>query len=154
MSDATHHASDAFSGAHSRSNARRVRALECRTESGTFAIAVDAVGQIVEYDVAPLPLARGSVRGLGLVEGRLVVSLGIGPRPEGRRRTKGLLLRTAKADGHWALEVAEVVSFVEVVTSGGEGARAATDDDRELAWIDPESLVAGASTPFEDEAAQ
>jgi len=58
--------------------ARRVRALECRVEGGGVAIPVDAVGQIVEYDVAPLPLARGAVRGLGLVDGMIVVSLGMG----------------------------------------------------------------------------
>src|SRR5438309_11345433 len=85
--------------------ARRLRALECRVENGGIAIPVESVGQIVEYDVAPLPLARGAVRGLGLVDGKLVVSLGIGRCAEGRRHTKGVLLRTSDATGHWAIEV-------------------------------------------------
>src|SRR5438105_1439864 len=44
---------------------RRVRALECRVEGGAVAIPVESVGQIVEYEVAPLPLARGAARVVG-----------------------------------------------------------------------------------------
>jgi hypothetical protein len=132
---------------------RRVRALECRVEAGTIAIPVDAVGQIVEYDVSPLPLARGAVRGLGLVDGKLVVSLGIGRCADGRRHTKGVLLRTAEASGHWALEVVEVLSFIEVAAPsahGGGTVRVATDDARDLRWIDADRLVAEAGEPFFD----
>jgi hypothetical protein len=106
------------------------------------AIPVEAVGQIVEYEVAPLPLARGAVRGLGIVDGKLVVSLGVGRRADERRRTKGILLRTEGASGHWAFEVIEVLSFIEV----------SPDDAGERAWIDAERLVAEADLPFALEA--
>jgi hypothetical protein len=106
------------------------------------AIPVEAVGQIIEYDVAPLPLARGAVRGLGLVDGKLVISLGVGRRAEERRRTKGILLRTSEAVGYWALEVVEVLSFIE----------ASPDDTAERAWIDADRLVAEADLPFAAEA--
>ena len=133
----------------------RVRALECRIENGGVAIPVDAVGQIVEYDVAPLPLARGAVRGLGLVDGKIVVSLGMGRVGSGRRRAKGVLLRTANDTGHWAFEVTEVLSFIEVdepaagtSERGRHGMTVATADARELAWIDADRIVADADLPF------
>ena len=132
----------------------RVRALECRIENGGIAIPVDAVGQIVEYDVAPLPLARGAVRGLGLVDGKIVVSLGFGRIGGGRRRAKGVLLRTANDSGHWAFEVTEVLSFIEVGEpregmNGGRGVTVSTSDARELAWIDADRVVANADAMFE-----
>src|SRR4051812_12770226 len=133
--------------------ARRVRALECRVESGGIAIPIDAVGQIVEYDVAPLPLARGAVRGLGLVDGKIVVSLGLGRVGVGRRRAEGVLLRTANDTGHWAFEVTEGLSFIAVDeaggdTGGGRGVTVSTADSRELAWIDAERVIADADALF------
>ncbi|HEY2516311.1 MAG TPA: hypothetical protein VGI39_35815 [Polyangiaceae bacterium] len=157
MSAVTHLAREPFARSPGNSPAdapaarRRTRALECRVDGGTIALSVEAVGQIVEYDVAPLPLARGAVRGLGLVDGRLVVSLGIGRAPPvERRRTKGLLLRTAEASGHWALEVLEVLSFVETGAPSADekGPCVSTDDARRVAWVDVEQLIAGAGEPF------
>jgi hypothetical protein len=129
-----------------------VRALECRVEHGrSVAIPVEAVGQIVEYEVAPLPLAQGVVRGLGLVDGKLVVSLGVGLRPEGRRRTKGVLLRTAEASGHWAFEVTEIVSFIDVEAPRTRGAsRVMTADTREIAWLDVDDVVSRLDGIFGD----
>lgn len=160
MSAVTHLAREPFVRSQGNSPAdapaarRRMRALECRVDGGTIALAVEAVGQIVEYDVAPLPLARGAVRGLGLVDGRLVVSLGIGRSASAaRRRTKGLLLRTAhEASGHWALEVLEVLSFVETgaPATDEKGPCVSTADARRVAWVDVEQLIAGAGEPFED----
>ncbi len=128
--------------------ALRVRALECRLERGSIAIPVEAVGQIVEYEVAPLPLTRGAVRGLGIVNGKLVVSLGVGACDEGRRRTKGILLRTAEPYGHWAFEVSEVISFIEVEPP--RAGRVRTVDAREIAWLDVEDVVARADAAFAD----
>jgi hypothetical protein len=114
---------------------RRVRALECLVERARVAIAVDSVAQIVEYEVAPFALACGAARGLALVDGALVVSLGIGRVDGGRRRrTKGILLRTPQV-GHWAFEVTEVLSFVDVEKGAAPGAL----------WIDAEEIVARAS---------
>ncbi len=123
----------------------RVRALECRVENGSIAIPVEAVGQIVEYEVCPLPLARGAVRGLGLIDGQLVISLALGTaRPVERRRAKGVLLRVEDQGGVWALEVNEVLSFVEVDVPSvrTRGAKVKTPDARELTWLDAERLVA------------
>ena len=138
---------------------RRVRALECRVESGGIAIPVDAVGQIVEYEVAPLPLARGAVRGLGLVDGALVVSLGMGRCGSGRRRAKAVLLRTTNGVGHWAFEVTEVLTFIEVDEPGSHALlaplrRVATSDARELTWIDADRVVADADALIGHEALQ
>jgi hypothetical protein len=126
-------------------------------EGGNVAIPVDAVGQIVEYEVAPLPLARGGVRGLGLIDGKLVVSVGPGrgrPR-EGRRHVKGVILRTANSTEHWAFEVLEVLSFIEVTTPEKRGgACVVAGENRELVWLDVEEMVQTANVPIMTGAAE
>jgi len=130
---------------------RFVPAIECILEGGSLALATDVVAQLVEYDVAPLPVMRPGIAGLGRVEGRLVVSLAPGRKAplSGPRRTKGVLLQlAAESETAWALEVQSVVSFVEAaVRAGSENplepwlSRAVTRDERDVAWLDAAELV-------------
>src|SRR5258705_13824794 len=103
---------------------REAAALECFVDRARIAIPVEAVAQIVEYDVAsPFPLGQKHVGGLGLHDGKVVISVSLSARGVGsivkRRRTKGILLSIPRRTGiDWALEVGEVGSFVRVAVGG------------------------------------
>jgi hypothetical protein len=125
-----------------------VRALECRVEGASLAIPVENVGQIVEFELSPLPLSQPGVRGLALIDGKLVVALGVAGARGERRQTKGVLLRTADASERWVLEVVEVMSFVDVTAPDRrDGGRVTTDDSRQLLWLDVEQLVKTVNVP-------
>jgi hypothetical protein len=124
-------------------------ALECVVDGQSIAIASDAVGKIVEYEVSPLPLAREPLAGIGVLDGQIVLSLAplsvVDTRP--RRHTKGIVLRTSAA-GVWTLEIAGVVAFVEATITAGSRhptrpwlARAKTPDGREVVWLDVADLL-------------
>jgi chemotaxis signal transduction protein len=140
-----------------------ISGLECRIGKAPLAIPVESIAQIVEYQTVPLPLARRWIAGIGLHEGRLVLTIDLvgGERPEVRgtepRLTTGILLRLPQSDIAWALEVREVMLFVRATAiergrpTSGDGLpawimRATTTDGRSLGWIDVPAMVADLTT--------
>jgi hypothetical protein len=65
-----------------------------------------------------LPLAARFVGGLGLFEGRVIISVAIDPKRDGaaaQRLTKGLLVkRGSPRAAAWAIEVSQVRALVEL----------------------------------------
>ena len=131
--------------------------LECVIGRVQFALPVDAVHQVAEYEVAPPPpLASPWVGGLGLYSGRVLVSISllsrrVGPAPA-RRSAKGVLLNTPGSEVYWALEVGSVASFVKakVLSKGVQVGQAklpawvtaaVADDGRSLGWIHAEQMM-------------
>src|SRR2546423_8013450 len=96
-----------------------VTGIRCRIGRAEVALPLADVGQIIEYPVFPLPLARRWIGGLGLHEERPLVSVALGRPPDrmrGQTRTaRGILLDATDArEVDWALEVDELGSFVQV----------------------------------------
>jgi hypothetical protein len=73
-----------------------VAGIRCRVGKAEVALPLDGVGQIIEYPVVALPLARRFIGGIGLHEGRPLLSIALGRLPEkarGQQRlTRGILL--------------------------------------------------------------
>jgi hypothetical protein len=141
-----------------------VRGIACRSGKAELALPFETVGQIIEYTVFALPLARPFIAGLGLHQDWPLVSVtlsrsGDPPRTGTPRPAKGILLETAGTQVPWALEVDELGSFVEV-TLGPRVAvpgldlppwigKASTTAGKPIAWIDVEAmLVALGSEPL------
>jgi chemotaxis signal transduction protein len=146
--------------------------LECRVGKAPIVVPVEHVVQIIEYEMSPLPLTRRWITGVGLHDGRLVMTVGLvadgvaRPRTE-RRRTKGVLLTLDRADQQhdkaskvsWALEVQEVLVLVQAeVIDQKRGiprvgdlpawiARARTNDGRSLGWIDVPAMLSDLTSP-------
>jgi len=127
-------------------------ALECVIGGEPTALALDVAGQVVEYDVSPLPLASDHVLGLGIHQGHLIVSLGIEPAPgPERRRTTAVLLDLPGAKEAWAVEVTRVVGFVRVhredgsETASGVGS-VTTEDGRRIRWLDARQMFGALAT--------
>jgi hypothetical protein len=123
--------------------------LECVLGRHRVALPVDAVVQLIEYDVAPPPpMAQRWVSGIGTYDGRVLISVSLVPSssPPQRRTTKGVLLRSEGSGVAWALEVARAASFVRAhITTEPLGnsekvpswiLRASTEDGRPIGWID------------------
>jgi chemotaxis signal transduction protein len=140
-----------------------ISGLECRVGKAPLAIPVESIAQIIEYQTVPLPLARRWIAGIGLHEGRLVLTIGLvgGERPEAQnpepRLTTGILLRLPRTDILWALEVREVMLFVRATSiersrpANSEELpawimRATTTEGRSLGWIDVPAMVADLTT--------
>jgi chemotaxis signal transduction protein len=91
-------------------------ALKCVMQGELVAVPVDIVAQIIEYEVGSLPLARAWVGGIGMFEGRVVLSL----RPvsaqvaPGARATKAILLAHETSTLRWAVEVDSVLELVSL----------------------------------------
>src|SRR5262245_45583374 len=95
------------------------KGLECRIGKAPIAIPTEAVSQIVDYDVAsPAPLASPWVSGIGVHAGRVVVSIALHASPCAalplRRRARGVVLELPGARAGFAIEVSQVLSFVEL----------------------------------------
>jgi len=134
---------------HGEPSIERLRGLAC--DVGAMKVAVPAyhVDQIIEYDLCtPLPLAKRWIGGLGIWERRVVASIAltapVSAAPT-RRRAKGVLLRHARRDIDWALEISAVTGFVDVTLPPGANKpagmatflrRAAAADGRAIAWLD------------------
>src|SRR4051794_14794529 len=150
-------------GAPPAAMVREASGLECAVGRARIAIPTEAVAQIIEYEVAELPLARNLVAGLGLFGDQIIVSVSFAPRAGGaaarRRTTKGVLLHVPEVEGTlFAMEVVEVHSFVRLTLKGrteqpgkeplprwitlGE-----TSDGRALGLVDVPSMVRELSTP-------
>jgi len=140
-----------------------VSGLECRVGRAPLAIPVASIAQIIEYQTAPLPLARRWVTGMGLHDGRLVLTIGLVPErtSAGPRPAKAILLHAPGSEVRWALEINEVLLFVRV-TSIEEAAtapsrpdlppwigRGTTEDGRSLGWIDVPAMIRSLTIPEE-----
>jgi len=126
----------------------RVNTIECVSEGRSFLLSTDAVSQIIEYDVAPLPLARTHVAGLGVSGAEVVISIILtrrAPPPE-RRRVTGALLTTKQVGPRWAIEISRVRSLVRARLAPPSGNEwlldAHTDDGRKLPFFDVEHMLA------------
>src|SRR5438046_2349519 len=92
------------------------RALECFVGKARIAVPVEAVDQIVEYEMWPPPLARRWLGGLAVYAGKILLSVALVPGGESLlapRTSRGILLHIAGADIGWILEVGGVGSFIE-----------------------------------------
>src|SRR3954471_3315019 len=90
-------------GAPPAAMVREASGLECVVGKARIAIPAEAVAQIIEYEVAALPLARSLVAGLGVFGDQVIVSISFAPRSGGttarRRKTKGVLLHVPEVQG-------------------------------------------------------
>jgi hypothetical protein len=137
-----------------------ISGLECRVGRAPVAVPVGSIAQIVEYQTSPLPLARRWVAGMGLHDGRLVLTIGLVPEREGAapkvRPTKAILFQLSAGDPQvrWALEIQEVLTFVRATAvERPRGAterpdlpawiaRATTEDGRSIGWLDVPAMIA------------
>jgi hypothetical protein len=138
-----------------------VRGIACRSGKAELALPFETVGQIIEYTVYPLPLARPFIAGLGLHQDWPLVSVNLSRGGESLRTgaprlAKGILLDTAGTAVPWALEVDELGTFVEA-TLGPRVAvpgldlppwigKASTTNGRTLAWIDVAAMLVALGT--------
>jgi len=134
-----------------------VSGLECRVGRAPIAIPVASIAQIVEYQTSPLPLARRWVAGMGLHDGRLVLTIGLVPEqadaPAGPRPAKAILLHVPGSEVGWALEINEVLLFVRMTSIERPGStpplpglppwigRVTTEDGRSIGWIDVPAMI-------------
>ena len=91
------------------------RGLECLIGRGRFGVPVEFVQQVVELEVglAP-PLSLPWVGGVGLHEGRALVSIALLPLPgPAKRSIKGVWLGLRGSPTDFVLEVTRVASFVD-----------------------------------------
>ncbi len=124
------------------------RGLECLIGKGRFGVPVEFVQQVVELEVglAP-PLSLPWVGGVGLHEGRALVSIALLPSPgPAKRSVKGVWLTLGGSPTDFVLEVTRVASFVEarvqqkVVSIGGLRlpsyvTAAFTSASRSIGWV-------------------
>lgn len=99
---------------------RRLSGIECVMGEGqSVLLPVDAVGQIIEYDVAPLPLSSPFVGGVGLHDGALLVSISLqralAPLDD-TRRVGALLTLPARSPLRWAVELSHAVALTNITT--------------------------------------
>ena len=134
-----------------------VSGLECRVGRAPIAIPVASVAQIIEYQTSPLPLTRRWVTGMGLHDGRLVLTIGLVPEragaPAGPRPAKAILLHLPGSEVGWALEITEVLLFVRATSieqaRSGLGrpdlppwiGRITTEDGRSIGWIEVPAMI-------------
>ena len=126
------------------------RGLECVIGERHIVVPLRFVDQLIEYPRASLPLAREGVAGLGVSQGKLLVSLSLASAKSPAVATKAVLLRALAPAVTFALEVDRTLSFVDL------SAGAATDlapprepwlshvtsaDGRHVLRLDVESLV-------------
>ena len=130
------------------------RGIGCRVGRADIALPFESVGQIVEYEVFPLPLARPFIGGLGLHAARPLVSVALAGGTHrlrsGSRVAKGIMLEAGATA--WALEVDELGSFIDVRVKAHAPApgldvppwisQASTAEGRSYAWIDVPAMLA------------
>jgi chemotaxis signal transduction protein len=93
--------------------------LLCLAGRARIVVPAHDILQVIEYPVSTrLPLAARFVGGLGLFEGRVIISVAIDPKRDGavaQRLTKGLLVkRGSPRTAAWAIEVSQVRALVEL----------------------------------------
>ena len=130
------------------------RGLECIIGRWRFGVPVEAVQQVVDLEVGlPPPLARRWVGGVGMYEGKALISIALFPSPgSARRQAKGVWLAVGGAPTAYVLEVARVEAFVDVdvqqrrVTIGKSPlpafvTAAVTSTSRSIGWIHVTSML-------------
>jgi hypothetical protein len=132
--------------------------LECLIGRARVAVPIDAVAQIIEYEVAPPPpLARRWVGGLGTYAEKVVLSVAlVAPRPGAtqplKRTAKGVLLQSGDSELAWVLEITQVAARVKakVVAKSVQVGQdklppwinsASTEDKRSIGWIDVPAML-------------
>jgi chemotaxis signal transduction protein len=132
-----------------------VTGIRCRVGKAEVALPLEGVGQIIEYPICPLPLARRFIGGLGLYDGRPLLSIALTRLPEkarGQSRiTRGILLMAGNdADMDWALEVDQLGAFVRATlvphSAGADELppwiRQARDPEgKSFGWIDVPAML-------------
>jgi chemotaxis signal transduction protein len=132
--------------------------LLCLAGRARIVVPTNDILQVIEYPVcAQLPLAARFVGGLGLFDGRVIISVAIDTKlgvEHAQRVTKGLLVKSGgPSAAAWAIEVSEVRALVEVsqapvlgVVDHPEKARFVswrrTRDDDIVGWIDVAAMIA------------
>ena len=134
-----------------------VTGIRCRVGKAEVALPLDEVGQIVEYPVFPLPLARRWIGGLGLYQDRPLVSIALARVPDRargqERAARGILLEArGGAELDWALEVDDLGAFVRATLVSKPApagldlpswiSQARDDEGRTLGWIDVTAMLA------------
>jgi hypothetical protein len=134
-----------------------VTGIRCRIGRAEVALPLAEVGQIIEYPVYPLPLARRWIGGLGLYDERPLVSVALARLPDRvrglQRSAQGILLEGhGKFEMDWALEVDELGSFLHAtliskpVATGLDVpiwiSQARDDEGKTVGWIDVPSMLA------------
>jgi CheW-like domain len=125
------------------------RGLECVIGERHVVVPLRFVDQLIEYPRASLPLARQGVAGLGVYQGKLLVSLSMGAKSPAIA-TKAVLLRALAPAVSFALEVDRTLSFVDL--SAGTALEQASPpepwlshmtsaDGRHVLRLDVEALV-------------
>jgi hypothetical protein len=138
-----------------------VTGIRCRIGRAEVALPLGEVGQIIEYPVFPLPLARRWIGGLGLHEDRPLVSVALARLPDRvrgqQRKAQGILLQ-----GHgvyqvdWALEVDELGTFLRatVITKPAPTgldvpawiSQARDEEGKTVGWIDVPAMLTDLTT--------
>lgn len=129
-------------------------AVECVIDDRRVLLPASAVERVIELDVAPCPLARPSVAGVGTLDGMVVISIRLGesPRTEAKaRRITGALVgsrgdKSGKSKARWAIEVTRIVSLVKAKTDGRRAdetwlVEAETQDARRLPMVDLDTML-------------
>jgi len=133
-----------------------VAGIRCRVGKAELGLPLDGVGQIIEYPVVALPLARRFIAGVGLHQGRPILSIALGrlpDKPRGQQRsTRGILLEGGRRDQvEWALEVDQMGSFVRATMLSQPAAnpelppwisQARDPEGKLLGWIDVAAMLA------------
>jgi chemotaxis signal transduction protein len=136
-----------------------VAGIRCRVGKAEIALPLDGVGQIIEYPVVALPLARRFVGGVGLHQGRPLLSIALGrlpDRPRGQQRTtRGILLEAGRGDQmEWALEIEQMGTFVRAILMPQAPknpelppwiSQARDPEGKLLGWIDVPAMLADLS---------
>jgi hypothetical protein len=137
---------------------RAMSGVECALGQARVVIPSSAIDRIVEYVVAPLPLARPCIAGIAVHEDELVLSVRLAPLAPATPRLAVLLV---PRDGHrsggkqprarWGIEIDLVLSFVDIAVSSENGRAPwllrATAGERELDWLDVDRMLRDLGDP-------
>ena len=126
------------------------RALECVIRERHVVVPLRFVDQLIEYPRASLPLVHAGVAGLGVYQGKLLVSLSLDGASSSGGSSKAVLLRALTPVVTFALEVDRTLSFVDL-SAGAASFHARSRepwlshrtsvDGRQVLRLDVESLV-------------
>lgn len=130
-----------------------VDVLACTVARALIGLPRDAVDQLIEYELAPLPSPAPYIGGLGVHAGSIVVSVALSPALGQRpRATRGVLVASAGRT-RWCVEVSAVSGFVaaELVTDAdgpvpGWLRRAKVAGGRPMIAVDVAAMVASLSS--------
>jgi hypothetical protein len=126
------------------------RGLECVIGERRIVVPLRFVDQLLEYPRASLPLAREGVLGLGVYQGKLLVSLSLASARSPAAVTKAVLLRALAPAVTFALEVDRTLSFVDLLAGAAPDHAPPREpwlshmtgaDGRRVLRLDVESLV-------------